>query len=697
MRPARRRRIAAALGAIAATVLPLAPAASRPGLAAPAVPAVAVRITALSPTIGGPGSRVVVDGEVVNVGAADVPAPTVTLRGSQTGLTRRGEIAAWAAGGATGIEVTTWDQERLAGTLAPGESRAFTVAGDLLDAPDTPYAALPLALDAGGTRVATFLPVAPADAYPPLEQVVVLPVTMRPHRALFGDFGGSRQAAWLAEIGPDGRLSRLLEAAADAPVAWAIDPTLLAAPEAVAAERPIDPAAGAAWDRIGPHQRTEVAARRAFRQALIDATRGRECFVLPMADADLAAGQSVPTAQGLLRDQVRAGIREAQTNLPACATGILWPADGLLSSARGGELAAYLPNGRPDALLGRAASTPGGSTASVAAWRTANGTPALAYDDALSAALLGLEQDPGGVVTGQRLLADSLALFLQAPATSRRVLLVGSRDLSFTGTGLREALARLRQAPWLRPASLTALRLAAGDGPVLSDSTPTDVAEPVDVPRDPVASAAPAITTTRLRTLQHALDQVETTAKVRADGPEQVRLWGSTLTQLLSARWRGDGSQFQGQMRRLRAAGTTAGTAVQVTPETINFFADTGRLQLTVTNTLAVGLNDLRVDLTPLSSWLRLDGAPRTIDVGARSKAVVTVHATALAAGTVPIRARLAAPDGSAVGPDTTVMVRVRPTGDWIYWTMAGVAGVLLLLGVRRSRRGRSARRGPAR
>ncbi|MEI2774972.1 MAG: DUF6049 family protein [Tetrasphaera sp.] len=679
----RRRRATAAIGAAVALVLsawpPAAPTSPTAGLE--------LRLTSITPAVADRGSKVEVSGTVRNPGATAIPAPTVILRGSATGLTRRSEIAAWAAGSTAGVDATIWDEDSLSGNVEAGQTRTFRLRTRLAPHSAASYAALPLAVDAAGARVSTFLPQSGPGDFPPLDTVLVLPVTLRAHRALFGEYGATRLAAWLSEIGPEGRLTRLLATGIERRAAWAVDPTLLAAPAAIPAERPIDPEAGAAWDRIGPQQRAEAAARRTFRAALIDAVSDQDCFVLPMADADLVAGLTVPAAQPLLRLLVRDGIAAGAEGLPHCSTTLLWPADGILSSARVSELAAYLPDGHADAVLGRASSTPGGATASSSPWRSTSGTPAVAYDDALSAAFLELPSDPAGVVTGQRLLADSLALFLQAPATRRELTLAVPRGVAFSGTGLDAALDRLEQAPWLRAAALDDTIAAARTGPPLADATPRDVPEPADLPRDPVALSPPAITANRLRALERALDQVTTTAKVRADGPEQVRLWNAALAQLLSCRWRGDNSQFQGQMRRLRTAGAEASTGVQVTPETINFFADTGRLQLTVTNDLGVGLTNLQVDLTPLSGWLRLDDQPRAVDVGAHSKAVVTVHATALAAGSVPIRARLSAPDGSAVGPDTTVLIRVRPTGDWIYWAMGGLAAVLMTLGAWRSRR----------
>ncbi|MFN8099683.1 MAG: DUF6049 family protein [Dermatophilaceae bacterium] len=695
-----RRALAPAVGLVSAVIVGLAPsgpatgatpAASLPTTASatPPVTALTIRIDSITPTIARAGNEVVVQGVIVNPTSQSLAGPLVTLRGSIRGLTNRDDVRSWASGGPIDRVLTTWDARRLSGDLAPGASREFVLRKRLPSQMGSGYGALPVELTIAGARVPTFVVSSGSGVYPPLAESVVLPVTLRPDRSLFGPYGASRRRAWLAEVGDEGRLTRLLAAGKGLPVVWAVDPTLLDAPDAIAPERPLDPAGGAAWDRIGPDQKAEVAARRAFRDTLLQSLAGSGCLILPVADADLVAGLRMPSATARLRDLV-AGADAARSAAAAqCRTDILWPADGLVSTQRGRELAAYAPGGHVGALLGRVGSTPAADGTRGAIWQTADGVPVLAYDDALSNALIDLDEDETGIVTGQRLLADSLALFLQAPSIERQVLVSVPRAMAFTGTGLRTALNRWSAAPWGTGATLSGLLAAVPSAPQVADRTPVSIGLYAGIPTDPSTSTTAALTAGRLTYLQRALEAVETTAKVRVDGVEQVALWSQSLTQLFSSRWRADPTSFQGAMRRLREAGTAAEQAVAVTPETINFFADTGRLQITVTNNLDVGLTDLGVRLDPLSGWLRFDDQPPPVDIGPHSKAVVVVRATALAAGSVPIRARLTAPDGSEVASETTVTVRVRPTGDWIYYAMGGVAAILLVLGVWRTRRSR--------
>ena len=130
-------------------------------------------------------------------------------------------------------------------------------------------------------------------------------------------------------------------------------------------------------------------------------------------------------------------------------------------------------------------------------------------------------------------------------------------------------------------------------------------------------------------------------------------------------------------------------TAVKVSASTINFLADSGRLQITVTNDLAVPVEDVKLTVEASNPRLRIDSQPPILRIGPKSKATVSVRVTALAAGSVPLRTTLTTPDGTVIGQGADVQVRVTPTGNWVYWGLAALGGLILLLGIVRTVRRR--------
>jgi len=124
----------------------------------------------------------------------------------------------------------------------------------------------------------------------------------------------------------------------------------------------------------------------------------------------------------------------------------------------------------------------------------------------------------------------------------------------------------------------------------------------------------------------------------------------------------------------------------------VNFFADRGVLQVTVVNDLAVPVHDVHLTLTPAQPRLLIEQQPGPLKIGAKSRTNVPLDVTAIAAGLVPIEAVLTTPNGTPLGQNARVDVRVQPTSTWIYWVLGGLAGVVLVLGTYRSLRRGSTR-----
>jgi hypothetical protein len=197
------------------------------------------------------------------------------------------------------------------------------------------------------------------------------------------------------------------------------------------------------------------------------------------------------------------------------------------------------------------------------------------------------------------------------------------------------------------------------------------------------------LTTARVGQLEQTVRTVRGVAQIRDDGDAFLRTWTRAAEQLASTRWRAAPTAWNTLSGRVSAAAKQTTTAVRVSASTINFLADSGRLQITVTNDLAVPVDNVKLTVEASNPRLRIDSQPPVLRIGPRSKATVTVSVTALAAGPVPLRTTLTTPDGTVIGQGADVQVNVTPTGHWIYWGLGGAAGLVLLLGIVRTFRTR--------
>lgn len=705
--PTNRRRPAliAALVALATTLVFALPGAVRPAEATPstaprATPATSLKLllSTVTPAIATADSEVTLTGQVINTGAETVPAPDVRLTGSFTPLAGRDAIAAWATGRPSAIETSLIDHFSTTGDLRPGGRANFILTVPAPGPEGAAFGALPMAISVAGTQLRTFVPMQRRMEYEPLRLAVLVPLTLDPDPALLGTYAAPRLAAWRTQLADTSRFQRLLDATEDLPVTWAIDPTLLNPPSAIPDVRPTEAEAGAAWDRITSAQREEARLRRTADTALRARLAGHSPLLLPYADADLAGLLNLPGQSGLIAPAL-AATRTIAKGLPGARTDILWPADNRVGTDRVRALltAAGQPGIR--AVLGPESALPDKNT-DQAPHPGPNGSAVLTYDDRLGNLLLTLPADgsragsPGGAsgdgtgaLTAQRMLADTLGLLGEFPGTPRRILLAAPRTLDASSASLRPTLTALLTAPWIQPGTLDELIDAAGTGSGIPEQAP-EASAPADVPRDP-SLARDGLTPARVEVIQRGMDALAGLAEVRTDGTDNWAYWSQVHEQMLSSRWRADRAALRPAIEAIKAAGNQARDGVSVVPGRINFFADSGQLQVTVKNDLDVAVENVTVRLDSLVPSFRLTGSPAPVTIGPHSRTTVRVPATALAAATVPIRVSLYTPTGQHFGNDDTVQVRAYPTGSWFYWVIGAVAILLLLAGRWRTRRRR--------
>ncbi len=653
--------------ALAVPAAPAGPAAAVTGWAlAPVADPVVDSISAdVAPHVSVGGAPVVLSGTVTgrNLPAAGL---TVVVRRGSTTLPDRAAVAAWADGteaGAGGVLASGRATRTPAGATFRF-SLSMTAFGG-----ERPYGVVPISIEAGGRTIHSFVPFHERKEYEPLRLAFAVPVVGAPDPRKYGSVE-ERLAAWTAEADPGGRLPRLLDAVRGAGATLLLDPALLDA--GVVAEPP-EPTATATATPTPTEAREDAsyaasAEEVTVRTALADAVRagvtaGGSVLRLPASDPDIAAATAGDGPQVLVAERVR--------HEPAERT-VLWPADGGWTTPVEQAVDALDP-GRTGIAIADSAwlrQAPGQTTEAV--HRTRGGTTLLVSDHALSTRL-------GGASDGrdvQAFLADTVALLAERPGTTRSYLVTLPRDVS-AGPAWVSAMTTALASPWVEGLDVPALAAAKASATVTPSATHPGVAP------SPLARFGAG--------LDRDARDLAAAATVRADAVTYLARWAETARALTSTGWRRDPGAWRTLAETVRAESREVAAELTVPPREINFLADSGRIRIVVANGLPVPVRGLRLRLVPESPRLRIDSAPIELAIGAESRTTVTVAATALAAGEVPVRAVLLTPSGEELSSSTNIRITVTPTGAGVYWVIGGVAVLVLLLGVLRSRRRRRA------
>jgi hypothetical protein len=679
-------RVLAATATLLTTVLTGPALAATPGAAphargparsatAAAVADVEITLRSMTPAIAAPGQPLTVAGTVRNTAATPIARPLVRVVLGSRDLRRREDIAAWASatGPADGSEL---GRIELPGSLAPGSTADFQVSVPrFASRGDATYGALPLSIEIGSSSLRTFAGYQRVKQYQPLRISWAVPLTLNADPDLFGAEGEERDAAWSRALGPGSRLVRILDATENLPVTWALDPTLT--PTLLPEGDTLQEAASS----------TERVARENAETRIRTAATRHTIWVLPDTDGDVAAFASAGGGTELMGSLVARSVPVARA-LDG-RDDIAWPVDGVHTAAREGALRRLYAGAGLAGQVAAQSALPDGANPSVtpeAARRSTGGLSVLAYDDNLSALLAQTTTSADGVLSAQRFMAESAALLDELPGTSGRTVFVAApRTFDPDPQAASTFFQTVGDIPWLEQIS-TEDQLAAAERAVpMANSLATRPSSP------PTTGGRPVLTRARAAALERSVATVRGVALIRDDGDGFARTWIRAAEQLASARWRTEPAAWTDLNGRIQAAARETTTAVKVSARTINFLAETGRLQITVTNDLDVAVENVKLTLDPANPRLRVDSPPALLRIGAKSRATVNVEVTAFAAGPVPIRTTLTTPDGTVIGQGADVRVQVTPTGDWVYWVLGALAGVILLLGVWRSLRRRPA------
>lgn len=628
-------------------------------------------ISSITPVVDGENTGRV-EGELTNTTDETLTAPEVSLVG-RAASADRDDIERWAEG-----TDPVAKEPRATDTLEdlePGESGAFTieVTADEL-APGLTAGAAWVSVQTERTAVHTFMGVHRSKEYVPMDVVWGIPLLLPTDEKLFGEPGTERAQAWAETVGPDSRLWEMTEEPPAEDEVWILDPRLLSLPPEPTEDTGQDLSRALTAER---EIRSEWSSR--VRSALDPA----RTIVLPAADADVAAAARSKAVADLVTPLVEEGVRSADL-LGGAHGAIQWPAGGIVTERRTRALSRIQPGSTaPTLLTDTSAIAPGGFTPT-GATRTTHGARLLVADDSLSTLAGEVSSPETAVLARQRLVADTSVLLGERPGTPRSLLVVPDRGSLPSPEDYAELRSVTDEVPWLERGAFTDMLDQVDESP--RDAVPRTAGQ---IERATGENPSPALDKERAARIAKDRRAMSTFASVRSDGPIWEKAMGASLDQLTSSRWRSDISSFDGLYDHLSEEVDLTTDDLVVSSGEVNFFADTGRLQITIVNRTDVRLTNLDVQVESQTPSFRIQEPSKPLTIGPDGRQKVTVQATALAAGQTPVHVVVTTPDGQALTDRATLSVRMRPTGEAVYWVIGGLAVVLLGAGTWRSLRRR--------
>lgn len=668
-----------------------------PAAAAPGDGGLRVEITGIGPGAPRPGQDVTVTGAVHNDADTRVDDVYVNLRLQRNAPTTRRVLDLWLD---TSVAFATRSlaEDFLDAPLAEGATApfTFTLPAEGLGLADSPSAWGPRGISvnvsgtaAGGESPGAWLTDstrslivwAPGEA--PVSTAVSVVVPMLPTAE---ELASAQRNGVPVATESAARLAALANAsAAQAEVAWALDPGLLAdaapAPTSADDAPPEDAADSAAPAEETPDPDDDAPAPA---DDLAAAASARETLVVPFADADVAAlvaGGSTDLLDRAFATGADLFAAAGVTPLP-----IAWPA----AEPDTPTLAAYAARGAGAVVLPgeRAAPTDITYTPTGRGSLDADGQPidALLWDEDLSAALTGsvpalASHDLGATATAvaarQYLLAVTALVGMERPADARHLLLAVDRTGPVDPSGLRDRLEALAAAPWVSLTPVSDLLATEEPAVARTPSAPEGVPDGLATPETLSAVVA-------------AEEDLTELAEVLTEPALLVDPVRHHLLEVTSAAWRGDPAArtaFLGRTEEeIRALDASIGVEAG---GTVNLISSSGELPVTVRNDLPQPVTVL-VRLTPRDPALQV---PDLVEVVAPPESAQPVPVAVRAVGTadVEIYAELLTPSGRPVGDAATWTVRVRADWEGVGTAVAaGAVGLLFVVGmVRTIRRGR--------
>jgi len=669
-------------------------------------------LTKVSPAAAGPDDEVVVTGTARNLGGTPMKNARISLWLRPEVLAGRKAINAWLSDGTLNSEDRLLPGTALIRTLASGQTSQFRIAvppGEtgLFRGSDFGPRAIALQARVGGHPLALLRSTivwTPSEISTPTRLSVIVPITS----VTPSTHAGEPTAEIAGELLPGGRLQRIVSAAHDPGMAWAIDPAILTAAQRLstdgidrtpddadltnpasndpdAGDEPSSSAGPSGTSAATGSEITDDAAKAGAEQWLglfRSERRGRGLFGLPYADPDLTSVLRSHKGIPLVRDSDALGkAATAKVLGGSIDTTLAWPADGQTNAATTRSLitlkrTTVILDGRVQQPVPKLDYTPTGRST---VRSSAGSLTGLLYDDQLSSLISSpASRTPAAT---QTLLAQLAAITMEQPGTGRHLLAVTPRGWNPEPTAVRNMMNALGSAPWISLRGISELRNASG--PPRGKPVYRKAALKAELPIGSISAA-------------QVLDRgLSTFAPILVD-QAPVQALRERVASLISVSWRQDRKQLVPARIDVAAdVNKLVGGVKLGTSSSLLFTARKNKIPVTVINGTDYTIKVV-VRLKPLSGQLKFDKT-ETVTVEPHKNTPVQLEAQALANGDVVVEGRLLTTAGVPLGPGTRFTVRVRP--DWESKGMiiiGSLLGLLLVIGLLRGlRRNRNRTRIP--
>ncbi|MDX6254135.1 MAG: hypothetical protein QOJ11_469 [Frankiales bacterium] len=698
----------------------------------------------ISPTAPQPGDLLTVAGVLTNPTALEYDGLSIALRIQSTPLESRAALLE-VAGSTDHFESDNAGTPTTLVPLAAGASVPYVLQVPIDALQLTTPGVYRIAVEVyRGTidnreydaRVNTFLPwLPPSAAVAPVQVAWVWPMLSTPRLQPDNTFSDDGVGV---EIGPVGRLGRLLNVASQAagqsgtvpqetappvpggvstdpaPTPVAIKPVLVTPvidPENVQELQLMTAAYTVKGGAPGAYS-ANATTYLAELNALLAKTTS---IATPYGDPDIEA--LIAARGGSLVTQARSTGLES--SLPGVSTGLLWPPDGALSQGALGQLTTtglVLSSKAVPVTNGTDLGYTPTSTATVD--RPGGTVPAVVVDDGLSKLATTPVRAEDRVLLGQRFAAETAAIAVEAgPSAPRTLVLAPGRRWSPTESPVRAVLDESGRLPWITPVTVPQALQAPPDPavaraavhrppnqPTLPDGTATRIVQTdaelagfrsILCPVAPTTGSAPSPATAGTPTTtpgalctREAEDQVN----------QQVLQLQRSLYRSASTAFRKPGSGGEALLDATVTALHSTEDKVRIVSKGTNTLVGKGaKLPISVVNDLPVAVK-VQVVLRPRSAALRkTKPVVLVLAAGAHVQTDVTVTVNSAGAGKVFVDAQLLTPTGRDYGTPVVLQVHISAAGVVVVTITIAVCGLLgLAVIVRLYRRIRNARGGPA-